>query len=414
VAAVEASAKSIGREAALQARWVCDFAARTATTTTSRLPLGDHAVGSGPEAKSTPSESGDGCAASQGSGGDADAHAHADADDAALGTRQYGVDGGTYVEDTTLLSTGEQRLDDVGQSAGGADGAGAGGDCAQEQEHCAHDRALDSMEHGTPHRPDTELSSSRLHHSTIVMPPRPTIAHVLDMMPAPSDGKRRSKEAKAMATGVRAVMKLHEGEALAKAAGADAATLRAAMSSAPLNAFGFWRDEEMHGSGVYPAASVFNHSCLPNVAYRHEGEALCFYCVSPVRSGDPLTISYVDLTLPTAERRRLLLDHWGFWCECPRCSLIAVGDKDNDNDDDDDDGDDDDAAQVDTYSVQERALRDTVTAFDESNVCSCGTVLVPRTNHQAEKIPLECHCDEDTRLAVSVDGDDDAVETPPM
>jgi len=90
-----------------------------------------------------------------------------------------------------------------------------------------------------------------------------------------------------------------------------------------------WRmpgTEGLSFCGLFLLTMCANHSCEPSVR------------VLPARSGDELapngtltlrlshdvppntelTISYVDDSLPLAQRRALL-EHWGFRCECARC-----------------------------------------------------------------------------------------------
>lgn len=41
--------------------------------------------------------------------------------------------------------------------------------------------------------------------------------------------------------------------------------------------------------------------------------------IRAVQKGDPLTISYIDTSLPVAARRQRLRDDYYFDCECDRC-----------------------------------------------------------------------------------------------
>ncbi len=42
--------------------------------------------------------------------------------------------------------------------------------------------------------------------------------------------------------------------------------------------------------------------------------------MQPVHENEELTTSYIPTDLPLEDRRELLLENWGFWCTCPRCS----------------------------------------------------------------------------------------------
>lgn len=82
-------------------------------------------------------------------------------------------------------------------------------------------------------------------------------------------------------------------------------------------------DLEAHG-GLYVLHSHLNHSCEPNLSVRHldQRSALARITVLAKRAvprGEELTITYVDPSLPVAQRRQRLLE-WGFGpCECARC-----------------------------------------------------------------------------------------------
>lgn len=95
------------------------------------------------------------------------------------------------------------------------------------------------------------------------------------------------------------------------------------------NSFGVY-DLEDHcvGFGMYPAASYFNHSCVPNLCrVMHHGTRLAaFYALRPITALEPLTICYTDVEqLNSAERRRNLLETYRFFCQCERCAGTADG-----------------------------------------------------------------------------------------
>eukprot|EP00040_Diaphanoeca_grandis_P032259 m.195143 g.195143 ORF g.195143 m.195143 type:complete len:605 (+) comp32550_c0_seq3:227-2041(+) len=74
-------------------------------------------------------------------------------------------------------------------------------------------------------------------------------------------------------------------------------------------------------AGLFRVASMFNHSCKPNVARFSIGNALCLVATTTINAGDELAISYIDcdeLALPTDERQRMI-DTWRFTCACTRC-----------------------------------------------------------------------------------------------
>ena len=80
---------------------------------------------------------------------------------------------------------------------------------------------------------------------------------------------------------------------------------------------------------VYRTLSRFNHSCAPNCTWSfvHESESkpgggavsVNVRAIKPVKSGDELTISYVDPTVGRAERREQLWAKYRFECACHLC-----------------------------------------------------------------------------------------------
>ncbi|KAL7467745.1 hypothetical protein ACHAXS_007983 [Conticribra weissflogii] len=83
------------------------------------------------------------------------------------------------------------------------------------------------------------------------------------------------------------------------------------------------------GEGVYPCAALLNHSCAPNciiryqlglnVGTKYQSPILQIVACRNIAKGEELTHSYVDLALPTEERRARLMDTHGFECNCKRC-----------------------------------------------------------------------------------------------
>ncbi|KPA83972.1 hypothetical protein ABB37_02116 [Leptomonas pyrrhocoris] len=95
------------------------------------------------------------------------------------------------------------------------------------------------------------------------------------------------------------------------------------------NSFGIYdTDDSCIAFGVYPEASYFNHSCVPNICrvMHHGGRVMAFYALRSIAAGAPLTISYTDVEQQnSAERRRNLLETYRFFCTCERCSGHAEG-----------------------------------------------------------------------------------------
>ena len=67
--------------------------------------------------------------------------------------------------------------------------------------------------------------------------------------------------------------------------------------------------------GLKPPASAVADS----TPFDHTG-CLVVRALRPIRSGEELCLSYVETSLPTAERKAHLLTHFGFECGCARCA----------------------------------------------------------------------------------------------
>eukprot|EP00040_Diaphanoeca_grandis_P034952 m.218497 g.218497 ORF g.218497 m.218497 type:complete len:486 (+) comp33269_c1_seq1:302-1759(+) len=83
------------------------------------------------------------------------------------------------------------------------------------------------------------------------------------------------------------------------------------------------------GTGVYTDVACFNHSCRPNCAAVFEGLTLKIRTILPVDANEELTISYIDIKLPTIERRILLSKQYSFICTCKRCVSGGFSSKPN-------------------------------------------------------------------------------------
>lgn len=56
----------------------------------------------------------------------------------------------------------------------------------------------------------------------------------------------------------------------------------------------------------------------------HAGVQLRVHATRAIAAGEALTISYVDLLSPPFSRQATLLQSYGFWCRCTRCSAPAT------------------------------------------------------------------------------------------
>jgi len=82
-------------------------------------------------------------------------------------------------------------------------------------------------------------------------------------------------------------------------------------------------------AGLFPIASKFNHSCYPNcVAYfQQRTQTLVVRTTSYVSAGSELNVTYLPedtLYMPTDQRRTVLLQQYGFVCECVRCDPLIT------------------------------------------------------------------------------------------
>ncbi|KAI8341644.1 hypothetical protein BC941DRAFT_414075 [Chlamydoabsidia padenii] len=78
-------------------------------------------------------------------------------------------------------------------------------------------------------------------------------------------------------------------------------------------------------TAIYPLASKFNHSCQPNVlALFMDDTSLQLRTLRPIRSGQPLYISYGPLAANTIKSKRqdFLQDHYFFRCGCQACQVV--------------------------------------------------------------------------------------------
>ncbi|CAG0919334.1 unnamed protein product [Notodromas monacha] len=76
------------------------------------------------------------------------------------------------------------------------------------------------------------------------------------------------------------------------------------------------------GLSITPVVNFANHACFPNAALMFTGKRTCrVVALLPVAPGEEVTLAYTHQahSWPRSERRRVLLDDWGFRCECVAC-----------------------------------------------------------------------------------------------
>ncbi|TEB20644.1 hypothetical protein C9890_0036 [Perkinsus sp. BL_2016] len=82
------------------------------------------------------------------------------------------------------------------------------------------------------------------------------------------------------------------------------------------------------GTGLYPVASFFNHSCSPNVSHMSFGDVTIFRVNRNISKGEELFISYIgtDLLCESTSVRHEFIGSRDFVCHCEKCSLPETED----------------------------------------------------------------------------------------
>lgn len=76
---------------------------------------------------------------------------------------------------------------------------------------------------------------------------------------------------------------------------------------------------------IYPKSTFFNHSCIPNACRfdyvdRHDTN-IVFRMIVDVAEGEEVCISYFRINRDYCTRKRILMEDYGFTCECDRCNV---------------------------------------------------------------------------------------------
>ncbi|THG94315.1 hypothetical protein EW026_g7128 [Hermanssonia centrifuga] len=76
-------------------------------------------------------------------------------------------------------------------------------------------------------------------------------------------------------------------------------------------------------AGIFLLASRFNSSCTPNVSKSWDElrNVMVFRTLRDIEEGEQLCFNYCGVLATKAERRRELLDEFGFECTCSACQL---------------------------------------------------------------------------------------------
>lgn len=80
-----------------------------------------------------------------------------------------------------------------------------------------------------------------------------------------------------------------------------------------------------YGVGLFPLIEMHNHSCAPNSRYTPvaSGRAIAVVATRDIGVGEEVSICYIDVSLPCAQRRHLLQTSYSFVCACERCRREA-------------------------------------------------------------------------------------------
>ena len=80
--------------------------------------------------------------------------------------------------------------------------------------------------------------------------------------------------------------------------------------------------DEFVGSAVSPLYSMFNHSCNPNVDWRHDdhNSTVTLFATRDIKEGEEMYISYIKgADMSRGERQKALMTWLGVECGCAMC-----------------------------------------------------------------------------------------------
>jgi hypothetical protein len=79
-------------------------------------------------------------------------------------------------------------------------------------------------------------------------------------------------------------------------------------------------EETKVARGLFPIASLFNHSCHPNAVWSNKGNELSVRALQDFQRGEEICLPYVGTFRATVDRRRDLLSRYRFTCSCALCA----------------------------------------------------------------------------------------------
>ncbi|KAF7857178.1 hypothetical protein EAF04_009419 [Stromatinia cepivora] len=84
--------------------------------------------------------------------------------------------------------------------------------------------------------------------------------------------------------------------------------------------------DDIRGTAINPLYSMFNHSCDPNVDWRHDHEnsTVTMFAERNIKKGEEMFISYIGKGDSLKDRRRKLMPWFGMECACHKCDEEKV------------------------------------------------------------------------------------------
>ncbi|XP_072112811.1 histone-lysine N-methyltransferase SMYD1b isoform X2 [Mobula birostris] len=73
------------------------------------------------------------------------------------------------------------------------------------------------------------------------------------------------------------------------------------------------------GVGLFPNLCLVNHNCWPNCTVMLNNGKIELRAIQQIKDGEEMTVSYVDFLNLSADRRKMLKQHYYFDCTCEHC-----------------------------------------------------------------------------------------------
>jgi len=77
---------------------------------------------------------------------------------------------------------------------------------------------------------------------------------------------------------------------------------------------------DISGGGLFPIASLMNHSCVENAMFSTSGRTMLVSTIRPIAPGEEIVYSYTAFYRPTSDRQAKLRAQYDFECACPLCT----------------------------------------------------------------------------------------------